>query len=150
METPTLYTWGYGNRHILELKALLRLNNIGNIVDVRLMPESTHNEAFNHDVLKHIFGNRYIWKPELGNLDYKKYAKRIKEEGEGLRLLEEIVNYNIQIGFDGPLLLCAEHSHEICHRSMVAEKLKAKMAINIVHLGSEANLFNNMTGRGGA
>ena len=71
MSTPLICTIGHSNRPLADFVDLLKLNEIGRVLDVRTVPRSRHNPQFNGDALPASLAAvhmSYTHVPELGGL----------------------------------------------------------------------------------
>jgi hypothetical protein len=111
-----LLTFGYGRlRSIDQVRALLDDAGVDLVVDVRLVPKSRlplWGRATRDTILS--AGRRYIWEPELGNLDYKAGGIRIAD----LDAVETVLDH-LRAGVN-VALMCVCSSADDCHRSTVA------------------------------
>jgi len=97
------------------------------IIDIRLKPWSNHPEWCRPSLMER-FPGEYIHEDRLGNVNYKSGGPiQLKDEWAGLNRLEDLSK-------EGDLvLLCACWSEKTCHRSVVAEGLRAR-GIPVVEL----------------
>lgn len=134
---PTIWTIGHSTRPIEEFIGLLRVHQIGLLVDVRTVPRSRYNPQFNMDTLAQSLrdaGLQYHHSPGLGglrkatkdsindgwrNASFRGYADYMQTE-EFHRALEELMAY----GRDkNTAIMCAEAVPWRCHRSLIADAL---------------------------
>lgn len=136
----TIYTIGHSTRSWEELISLLQSFGIKNLVDIRHYPHSGKNPQFNKENFEKQLpqlGINYRHLLDLGgrrpvlegskndnwhNASFRGYADYMESEGFA-RGLEKLIN----IAKDSPTaMMCAEAVWWRCHRSMVADALKAK------------------------
>jgi len=141
MTTPRLpvYTIGHSNRPIDEFVALLEANRIQVLVDIRKMPRSRHNPQFEGDALAQSLkavGIEYLHEPLLGGLRRPKPDSR--NDGWKNTSFRGFADYmgtdEFKNGLDALLnrsarattaIMCAEAVPWRCHRTLVADALKA-------------------------
>lgn len=147
MEESVLCTIGYAGLHDESFLAKLRAHDVQILVDVRDRPFS-RNRHFNQTRLKGFLeedGIRYLSMRELGVP-----ADLRKEHRERGRLDEYLAAYRLMLrdrqeamaGLSSLIeertccLLCLEHDPSECHRSVLAEELKARHSVDlkIVHI----------------
>jgi uncharacterized protein (DUF488 family) len=143
-----IWTIGHSTRMIDEFISLLEENEIKLLADVRAFPGSKRYPQFNKDALAeslNTHGIRYEHFPELGgkrkskpdsrntawrNASFRGYADYMETEQfqKGIeRLLDVAVNA-------GPTaIMCAEAVWWRCHRSLVADYLKAR-GVEVLHV----------------
>ncbi len=139
MDTLSIWTIGHSTRTIEEFVDLLRHHQIEILVDVRHFPGSRRLPHFNKGALDDTLvaaGIRYKHLVELGgrrpvrsdshnvawrNTSFRGYADYMETEG-----FHDGVNHLLQIGRDGrTAIMCSEAVWWRCHRSMIADYLKA-------------------------
>jgi uncharacterized protein (DUF488 family) len=143
-----VWTIGHSTRGIDEFISLLKKNQIKLLVDVRAFPGSKRYPQFNKDALAESLtaqGIRYEHFPELGgkrkskldspntawrNASFRGYADYMEteqfEKGIG-RLLDVAAE-------PGPTaIMCAEAVWWRCHRSLIADYLKAR-GVEVLHV----------------
>ena len=136
-----IWTIGHSTRTIDEFISLLKQNNIELLVDVRTWPSSKRYPQFNKEALAeslNAHGIRYEHFPELGgkrkpkldsrnsawrNASFRGYADYMETEQfqKGIRRL---VDVGAKIG--PTAIMCAEAVWWRCHRSLIADYLKAR------------------------
>jgi uncharacterized protein (DUF488 family) len=143
-----IWTIGHSTRTIEEFISLLKENAIKLLADVRAWPGSKRYPHFNKDALSESLsaqGIRYEHFPELGgkrkskpdshntawhNASFRGYADYMETEQfqKGIeRLLDVAANA-------GPTaIMCAEAVWWRCHRSLVADYLKAR-GLEVLHV----------------
>lgn len=111
--TTEIYTIGYGHSQPARIAAFL--DQFGAIlVDIRLNPYG--KPGWKGWELKRTFGERYIQVRNLGNAEYKT---------GGMRILDYEAGRQVLAALDRPaLLLCACHSPDGCHRTVVGDMLR--------------------------
>jgi uncharacterized protein (DUF488 family) len=140
MKRPSIFTIGHSTRSIDEFAALLEVNGVKGVVDVRTIPKSRHNPQFNGDDLKRSLkqhGIRYDHVKKLGglrrtktdsiNLGWRNASSRgfadymaTAECTEGLETLMAIARLR------ETAIMCAEAVPWRCHRSLIADALTKK------------------------
>jgi len=143
-----IWTVGHSTRAIEEFISLLKENEIKLLVDVRTWPGSKRYPQFNRDALAESLnghGIRYEHFPELGgrrkpmpdsrntawrNASFRGYADHMETEQfqKGVARLLELA------GEGGPTaIMCAEAVWWRCHRSLIADYLKAR-GVEVMHI----------------
>jgi uncharacterized protein (DUF488 family) len=143
-----IWTIGHSTRAIDEFIALLKENEIKLLVDVRAWPGSKRYPQFNKDALAeslNAHGIRYEHFRELGgkrkskpdsrntawrNTSFRGYADYMETEQfqKGIERLLEVA------AEAGPIaIMCAEAVWWRCHRSLVADYLKAR-GVKVLHI----------------
>jgi uncharacterized protein (DUF488 family) len=136
---PPIYTIGHSNRPIDEFLALLTRHDIRLLVDIRKMPKSRHNPQFAGDALKqtlHTAAIDYVHEPLLGGL--RRAQKDSVNDGWRNTSFRAFADYmstdEFRQGLDAVLqeaarrptvIMCAEAVPWRCHRTLVADALKA-------------------------
>lgn len=143
-----IWTIGHSTRTIDEFTSLLKENEIKLLVDVRAWPGSKRYPHFNKDALAESLSGdeiRYEHFPELGgkrkskpdsrntawrNASFRGYADYMETEQFQtgiLRLLDVATNA-------GPTaIMCAEAVWWRCHRSLIADYVKARR-VEVLHV----------------
>ena len=149
---PPVYTIGHSNRPIDEFVALLETNGIELVVDIRKMPRSRHNPQFEGVALAQSLkraGIDYLHEPLLGGLRRAKPDSR----NDGWRntsfrgFADYMATDEFKNGLDSLLnrsahartaIMCAEAVPWRCHRTLVADALKAarRRVLHIVGAGT--------------
>lgn len=144
---PTVWTIGHSNRSLDAFLALLHAHEIGQVADVRRYAGSRAHPHFNPDALAESLarvGIGYVPFPELGgrrtpvpgskntvwrNQAFRGYADYMEtpEFRQGLERLVRVA------GERPTTLLCAEAVWWRCHRSLIADALKAD-GIRVLHV----------------
>jgi uncharacterized protein (DUF488 family) len=143
-----IWTIGHSTREIDEFISLLKGNEMKLLVDVRAFPGSKRYPQFNKDALAGSLvanGIRYEHFPELGgkrkskpdsrntewrNASFRGYADYMEAEQfqEGIERLLDIAAEG------GPAaIMCAEAVWWRCHRSLIADYLKAH-GVEVLHI----------------
>jgi uncharacterized protein (DUF488 family) len=135
-----IWTVGHSTRTIDEFVSLLKANEIKILADVRAWPGSKRYPQFNKDALAESLsahGIRYEHFPELGgkrkskpnsrntawrNASFRGYADYMETE-EFQKGIERLRNVAVQAG--PTAIMCAEAVWWRCHRSLIADYLKA-------------------------
>jgi uncharacterized protein (DUF488 family) len=121
----TLYLIGYGNQ--ISEQLFERLEKFGDtflIIDVRARRRSWAWEycAPQIEYVMKKRGHEYMWLPQLGNANGRDGQVRLVDESFGMMALETQVRKQ-----DKPVvLLCAERLSTVCHRSVIAAKLRER------------------------
>lgn len=134
-----VFTVGHSTRAFDELVALLRAFDVSVLADIRTIPRSRHNPAFNGDTLPAALRSRhlrYVHLPTLGglrrarkdspntgwrNASFRGFADYMRTEAfeRGLEALRALT------GQGRIALMCAEVLPWRCHRALVADALTA-------------------------
>jgi uncharacterized protein (DUF488 family) len=143
-----IWTIGHSTRTIDEFISLLKGNEIELLVDVRAWPSSKRYPQFNKETLAEsltVHGIRYEHFPELGgkrksnpdsrntvwrNASFRGYADYMETEQfqKGIERLLEVA------AKAGPTaIMCAEAVWWRCHRSLIADYLKAR-GVEVQHI----------------
>lgn len=139
-EKPTIYTIGHSTRTIEEFLDLLKDFNIKILADIRSLPGSRKFPQFNQDQLKISLeenGIEYVYIPDLGgrrkahphsknttwrNKSFQGYADYMETD-----TFENGIAQLTKSAYEKPTaMMCSEAVWWRCHRSMVADYLKAK------------------------
>ena len=143
-----IWTIGHSTRTIDEFISLLEANGIKLLADVRAWPGSKRYPQFNKEALGeslNTHGIRYEHFPELGgkrksrpdsrntawrNASFRGYADYMETEQfqKGIERLLEIASEAGAIA-----IMCAEAVWWRCHRSLIADYLKAR-AVQVLHI----------------
>jgi len=143
----TLYTIGSGKKSAREFFTLLQQNGVRRLIDIRLN-NTSQLAGFTKKVdleyfLKAIADIDYIHMPEFAPTEkllegYKsKKISWLEYEDEYFRILEvrqtlDKLSYNF---FESSCLLCSEPTAKQCHRRLLAEYLKERIAdLKVIHL----------------
>lgn len=146
MET-CIWTVGHSTRSAAELDQILSAHQIEALVDVRSFPGSRRYPHFNQLALskglEHV-GIQYVHCPKLGgrrqptlhskntawkNASFRAYADHI--ETEEFRMgIEELLEVSSR---KRTAIMCAEALWWRCHRSLIADYLKAR-GIEVIHI----------------
>jgi len=143
-----IWTVGHSTRTIDELISLLRANEINVLADVRAWPGSKRYPQFNKDALAESLsahGIRYEHFLELGgkrktkpdsrntawrNASFRGYADYMETEQfqKGIDRLHDVAAETGSIA-----IMCAEAVWWRCHRSLIADYLKAR-GVEVLHI----------------
>jgi uncharacterized protein (DUF488 family) len=148
-----IYTIGHSTRALDELLAMLQMNGVANLVDVRTIPRSRRNPQFAREALAESLARasiRYVHMPGLGglrrprpdsintgwrNASFRGYADYM-ETAEFEQNLETLIDEAAR----GPAaFMCAEAVPWRCHRSLIADALTAK-GIAVEHILSTSSI----------
>jgi uncharacterized protein (DUF488 family) len=143
-----IWTIGHSTRTIEEFVGALQANEIKLLADVRLLPGSKRYPQFNKEELakslkEHGIGYEHF--PELGgrrkakknspntawrNESFRGYADHMEttEFGRGIARLQEMADRH-----GATAIMCAEAVWWRCHRSLIADYLKAQGA-EVIHI----------------
>ncbi len=143
-----MWTIGHSTRAIDEFISLLDENEIKLLVDVRAWPGSKRYPQFNKDTLAeslNTHGIRYEHFPELGgkrkskpdsrntawrNASFRGYADYMETE-QFQRGIERLLDVAAET--DPTAIMCAEAVWWRCHRSLIADYLKAR-GVKVLHV----------------
>ena len=143
-----IWTIGHSTRTIDEFISLLNENGVKVIDDVRAWPGSKRYPQFNKDPLAESLsthGIRYEHFPELGgkrkskphsrntawrNASFRGYADYMETE-QFRKGIERLLNVASGAGPTG--IMCAEAVWWRCHRSLIADYLKAR-GVEVLHI----------------
>jgi uncharacterized protein (DUF488 family) len=143
-----IWTIGHSTRGIDELVSLLKENEIKLLVDVRAWPGSKRYPQFNKDAIAQSVaanGIRYEHLPELGgkrkskpdsrntawrNVSFRGYADYMETE-QFQNGIERLLDIAAEAG--PAAIMCAEAVWWRCHRSLIADYLKAH-GIEVLHI----------------
>jgi len=143
-----IWTIGHSTRAIDVFISLLEEHGVRLLADVRSLPGSSRYPQFNREALADSLGKagiRYEHFPELGgrrkakpeskntawrNASFRGYADYMETEefSKGVRRLLDLA---ADVG--PPVIMCAEAVWWRCHRSLVADYLKAD-GIEVIHI----------------
>jgi uncharacterized protein (DUF488 family) len=143
-----IWTIGHSTRAIVEFISLLKENEIKLLVDVRAWPASKRYPQFNKDALAESLnaqGVRYEHFPELGgkrkskpdsrntawrNASFCGYADYMETE-QFQKGIERLLDFAAEVG--PTAIMCAEAVWWRCHRSLIADYLKAR-GVEVLHI----------------
>ena len=143
-----IWTIGHSTRSIDEFISLLAQNEIKLLVDVRAFPGSKRYPQFNKDALAESLnapGIRYEHFPELGgkrkpkpdsrntawrNASFRGYADCMETE-QFQKGIERLLDVAAEAG--PTAIMCAEAVWWRCHRSLIADYLKAR-GVEVLHV----------------
>jgi uncharacterized protein (DUF488 family) len=136
---PEVYTIGHSNRSIDEFIGLLTQNRVQLVVDIRKMPRSRHNPQFESGALQQALERAridYVHEPLLGGL--RRAHKDSVNDGWRNTSFRGFADYmatdDFKQGLEALLrrsesttaaIMCAEAVPWRCHRTLVADALKA-------------------------
>jgi len=146
-EPLSIYTIGHSNRPVYEFIALLTRNGVTRLIDIRKMPKSRHNPQFEGEALKRSLNDasiEYVHEPLLGGL--RRARKDSVNDGWRNTSFRGFADYmatdEFKRGLDTLLesaerattaIMCAEAVPWRCHRTLVADALKAA-GCNVFHI----------------
>ena len=143
-----IWTIGHSTRRIDEFISLLNENELKLLADVRAFPGSKRYPQFNKDALAESLtahGTRYEHFPELGgkrksrpdsrntawrNASFRGYADYMETE-QFRKGIERLLNVAAEAG--PTAIMCAEAVWWRCHRSLIADYLKAR-GVEVMHI----------------
>jgi uncharacterized protein (DUF488 family) len=143
-----IWTIGHSTRTIDEFISLLKENEIKLLADVRAWPGSKRYPQFNKDALAeslNTHGIRYERFPELGgkrkskpdsrntawrNASFRGYADYMETE-QFQKGIERLLDVAAEAG--PTAIMCAEAVWWRCHRSLIADYLKAR-GVEVLHI----------------
>src|SRR6185369_8110288 len=143
-----IWTIGHSRRTIDEFISLLKANEIKVLADVRSWPGSKRYQHFNKDALTESLtahGIRYEHFPELGgkrkakpdsrntawrNASFRGYADYMETE-QFQKGIERLLAVATEAG--PTAIMCAEAVWWRCHRSLIADYLKAR-GVEVLHI----------------
>ena len=146
-----IWTIGHSTRTIDEFISLLKENGIKLVADVRMFPGSKRYPQFGREALAKSLGEsgiRYEHFPELGgrrtpkpdsrntawrNASFRGYADYMKTE-QFQNGIERLLDVAAESG--ATALMCAEAVWWRCHRSLIADYLKAR-GVEVLHILGE-------------
>jgi uncharacterized protein (DUF488 family) len=148
--STTIWTVGHSTRAADEFKQLLTSHSIATLVDVRSFPGSRRYPHFNKPELARLLesaGIQYEHNPQLGgrrrpspnskntawrNASFRAYADHMEtaDFGEGMDALLNLA------GEGKTTIMCAEALWWRCHRSLIADYLKAN-GVEVIHIVDE-------------
>ena len=147
---PTVWTIGHSTRTADEFIQLLTAHEIVNLSEVRSFPGSRRFPHFNREALSESLprnGIRYYHQPALGgrrrpnpdsrntawrNASFRAYADHIETE-EFQAGIHRLLNL---AGEERTAVMCAEAVWWRCHRSLIADYLKAQ-GCEVIHIIDE-------------
>jgi uncharacterized protein (DUF488 family) len=147
---PTVWTIGHSTRTSSEFIQILKAHQIRTLIDVRSFPGSRRYPQFNSSELSEAVakeGITYHHLPTLGgrrrplqnskntawrNASFRAYADHMEtfEFKQGIEKLHELASVA------RTAIMCAEALWWRCHRSLIADYLKASGG-TVIHLGNE-------------
>jgi uncharacterized protein (DUF488 family) len=137
---PLICTIGHSTHPLKEFIELLRINEVGHVLDVRTVPRSRHNPQFGIEVLPaslQAAGIRYTHLPGLGglrrtrpdspnggwrNASFRGYADYMQAP-EFAKSVEQVMCLAAR---ERCALMCAEAVPWRCHRSLIADALTVR------------------------
>ena len=143
-----IWTIGHSTRTIDDFISLLKENEIKLLADVRAWPGSKRYPQFNKEALAESLsahGIRYEHFPELGgkrkskpdsrntawrNASFRGYADYMETE-QFHKGVERLLDVSAKIG--STAIMCAEAVWWSCHRSLIADYLKAR-GVEVMHI----------------
>lgn len=147
---PTIWTIGHSTRAGVDFIHILKGHEIRTLVDVRSFPGSRRYPQFNRSELSESLADAgiiYHHLPTLGgrrkpspdskntawrNPSFRAYADHLEtvEFKEGIEKLRDLA------GNGRTVVMCAEALWWRCHRSLIADYLKA-LGATVIHVGDE-------------
>lgn len=149
-----IYTIGHSTRTLAEFQQLLKQHRVELLLDVRTVPRSRHMPHFNSETLARsleIQGIEYRHFKQLGGL--RKPGKDSLNVGWRNSSFRGFADYMQTSEFSKALaeavelatakraaLMCAEAVPWRCHRSLIADALRAFYRVEVRHIISETGL----------
>lgn len=129
------FTFGYQGQKSEEL--LAAVNEMGAVLcDIRLVPYSRWQPAWNKRNLQVLFGDSYQHIPQLGNLNYKNGGPlAIADMEAGLQMVLDLLEQQPVV------LMCVCRNTVSCHRLQVAQRLLG-LSIQVNELDLPLNITN--------
>lgn len=150
MDMVPIYSIGYGNRPVADLIAILKEHKIDFVVDVRSIPASKYNPAYNKNALAAALdeqGIRYVFMGDTlggrpkdqscyvdGKVDYSRCKDATWFKG-GMGRLKTAWEKKLRVA-----VMCSESKPEMCHRSKLIGQELAKIGIEMVHIDEKAKI----------
>lgn len=136
----SIFTIGHSTRSIDEFVDILKKYGITELVDIRTIPKSRHNQQFNEPELAHMLRNHHIGYRHQKNLGGLRHARadsintawhntsfrgfadymETDEFEQGLEKLIEVAQEKTVV------IMCAEAVPWRCHRSLIGDALLAR------------------------
>jgi uncharacterized protein (DUF488 family) len=152
----TLFTIGHSTRTLEEFVELLKLYDIGILVDVRTVPRSGHNPQFNKETFPgslRLYGIKYIHMPEIGGLRHpKRDSVNLAWKNMGFRGYADFMQTTeftdnllkiMALGRENCLaLMCAEALPWRCHRSLISDALVVRN-VKVLHIISKKSTITH-------
>lgn len=117
----TLFSAGYAGQTADAFAAFVEREDL-TVADVRLKPFS-RMPGWSRKALAARFGDRYVWIPELGNLNYQGGPIRLQDERAGLATLRALLETRAVV----VLCVCADPTR--CHRTVVTAALAGEVSV---------------------
>lgn len=140
------YTIGYEKRDIQDYIEKLEENDVETLIDVRELPLS-RKKGFSKTPLKNACqdaGIKYRHISELGapkdirdplkddKKDFEWFKRQYKNE---IKDKDDYIDYLTKwAGHENIALTCYERDNEECHRNIVAEKMRERKNLNVIHI----------------
>ena len=149
ISSQSIFTIGHSTRSIGEFIGMLKAHGVKRLVDVRTIPRSRHNPQFSSETLAQSLAEArigYTHLPRLGGL--RKTSSASKNQGWRNASFRGFADYMQTSEFEAGLgklielskkkltaVMCAEAVPWRCHRSLIADALKAR-GIAVEHIMS--------------
>ncbi len=155
----TILTIGHSTRPLEEFIGLLLAHGVKRLVDVRTVPRSRHNPQFNRDTLPESLaaeGIGYTHLKGLGGLRHSRADSPNRgwrtggfrgfadymQTGEFEGYVEELMKLGKR---ERTAIMCAEAVPWRCHRSLIADALRAR-GVNVIHImGRHSVIVHELT-----
>lgn len=127
-----VYTWGYGNKSLADLLAIIAEHGIDAVLDVRRNAWSSNPDFTGAQLAAAVPG--YEHHPELGNRAHR--ADDLEWTPPGQQAADKAIGdiaARARFG-QNVLLLCAEADPDKCHRSIIADRLRDRHGIECTHI----------------
>lgn len=140
-----IWTIGYQGRSIDEFLSILSHNAIDMIIDVRKNPVSRKPGFSKNRLIKNLYNNgiKYVSLTQLG-VTTEVRRQIIAEENYTLlrEYMDKVLNNNFflldsfikDLKGNNICLLCFENDHQLCHRSIIAQRISHKEDTIICHI----------------
>lgn len=143
-DKTTAYSIGYEGKSLEGFISVLKRNDVHQLVDVRKNAFS-FKSGFSRTPLSQELGKNgiaYVHIPELGTdqesrREYKEsgdisklleaFKSKLEQNQDSLNLLKALIHYRTSA------IMCLEDNYELCHRSVIEERLQREN-IGVVHL----------------
>ena len=154
MQQPdtTLTTIGYEGALLDDFVATLKASSVSLLVDVRELPIS-RRKGFAKSALSTAVAEAGIRYLHLRGLGDPKEGRDAARSGNHARFLQVFKAHLLTTGAQldlsaaaslavkgGVCLMCYERDHAVCHRTLVAEAIRASVQVRIRHIGVRSGL----------
>lgn len=150
MNSETVFTIGHSTHSLEEFVALLGLNSIESLVDIRTVPKSRRNPHFHTDSLKTSIPEHGIAYRHLASLGgWRKADKDSVNDAWRNKSFRGYADYTLTDEFAAGIadlkdlaaeqataIMCSEALWWRCHRRLVADRLTTE-GVQVLHIGSD-------------